>query len=93
MTDALSLVEAFYVLEDQTTREEAQRCIKGLFKSNITIVDLDLNLLFEAVKNMHRHALNIFDSVHYTCALLNDCDSIVTMDRDFDGLQLAREEP
>ena len=67
MTDALSLVEAFYVLEDQTTREEAQRCIKGLFKSNITIVDLDLNLLFEAVKNMHRHALNIFDSVHYRC--------------------------
>ncbi|HKZ42213.1 MAG TPA: type II toxin-antitoxin system VapC family toxin [Candidatus Hodarchaeales archaeon] len=93
MVNTLNIVEALYVLEDQTTREVAQQCMKGLFRSNLTIIDLDVNIVFGAIKNMHRHALNIFDSIHYTCALINDCESFVSFDHDFDGLDLKREEP
>ncbi len=40
-----------------------------------------------------RFKLSIFDMVHYSCAVMNGCEVIVSYDRDFDGLGIAREEP
>ena len=55
-------------------------------------MDVDIKVLFEAIKNMSRHSLSIYDSIHVACALLNDCESIVSFDKDLDGLQIPRDE-
>jgi predicted nucleic acid-binding protein len=93
VTDIFALVEAFHIIEKQTSKEKAQHCIKGLLKSNLHIIDVDITLLFEALKRMPKHDLSIFDMIHYSCALLQGCTSIQSYDKDFNGLTLPRTEP
>lgn len=53
---------------------------------------MNTNLIFEAVKRINKYLLSIFDMIHYTCTLINNCESIVSYDKDFDGLEILREE-
>lgn len=94
LANTFNLIEAFFVIEKETgNREIAQKSIKALLKSNIQIVDVDVNIIFETLKRISRHRLGIFDMIHYSCALLNDCSAIVSYDKDFDNLEITREEP
>lgn len=94
LVDSFNLVEAFFVIEKETgSRETAQRAVRGLLKSNIEVTDVDAALVFEAIKRSSRFKLSIFDLIHYNCALLNGCSSIVSYDKDFDNLDIPREEP
>lgn len=93
-TDTFNLIEAFHIIEKETgSREQAQSAIKGLLKSNVEIVGVDVNTVFEALKKAGRSRLSIFDTVHYACALINNCNSILSYDKDFDKLDIPREEP
>ena len=93
-TDTFNLIEAFHIIEKETgSRERAQSAIKGLLKSNVDIVGVDVNAVFEALKRVDRSRLSIFDTVHYACALINNCNSILSYDKDFDKLDIPREEP
>src|SRR3989344_1985998 len=84
LVDVFNLVEAFFIIEKETkSRETAQKCIRSLLKSNIQIIDADVNLLFEALKRVNSLKLSIFDSIHYSCAIINGCDAIVSYDKDF----------
>ena len=93
ITNTFNLIEAFFIIEKETTRERAQKCIKGLLKSNIQIVAIDMNLLFEALKKINQYKLSIFDMIHYACAISNNCSSIKSYDADFDNLEIPRKEP
>ena len=94
LVDVFNLIESFFIIERETgSREIAQRSIKNLLKSNIQIVDADVNSLFEALKRVNHLKLSIFDAVHYSCAVINGCSAIVSYDKDFDGLNIPREEP
>lgn len=94
LVDIFNLVEAFFIIEKETgSRELAQKSIKGLLKLNFQIVDVDFNLLFEALKKVNHTKLSIFDTIHYCCALLNSCDTIISYDTDFDNLDIPRKEP
>jgi len=93
VTDAFNLIEAFFIIENETIRERAQKSIKSLLKSNIHLIEVDVNVIFESLKKINAYKLSIFDTVHYTCALLSGCSSILSFDRDFDGLEIKREEP
>ncbi|MBI2542412.1 PIN domain-containing protein [Candidatus Woesearchaeota archaeon] len=94
LTDTFNLIEAFFIIEKETgSKEIAQKSIKGLLKSNIRIADTDINLVFEALKKVNRLRLSIFDAVHYSCALINGCSIILSYDKDFDNLDIPREEP
>lgn len=94
LVDIFNLIEAFFIIEKETgSRELAQKSIKGLLKLNFQIMDADSNLLFEALKKVNHVKLSIFDTIHYCCALLNNCDTIVSYDTDFDNLDIPREEP
>jgi predicted nucleic acid-binding protein len=91
LTDSFSLMEAFRVIEKETgSRETAQKAIRGIMKSNVEICAVDVNTVFEAMKN---DCLSIFDAVHYVSALMGNCESILTYDKDFDKLRIPREEP
>ena len=94
LTDTFNLIEAFFIIEKETgSWEIAQKSIKGLLKSSVHIIDVDINLVFEALKRIAKSRISIFDSIHYTCALINGCNVIVSYDRDFDNLAIQREEP
>ncbi|MBI2176677.1 PIN domain-containing protein [Candidatus Woesearchaeota archaeon] len=94
ITDTFGLIEAFRVIEKETgSRERAQGAIKGLLKSSIEVIDVDVNAVFEALKQVGLSRLSIFDSVHYACAAISHCSSILSYDKDFDRLEIPREEP
>ena len=94
LVDIFNLIEAFFIIEKETgSREVAQKSIKGLLKLNFQIVEVDTNLLFEALKKVNHIKLSIFDTIHYCCAIINNCDAIISYDSDFDNLDISREEP
>ena len=94
LIDVFNLIEAFFIIEKETkSREIAQKSIKGLLKSNIQIIDVDANILFEALKSVNNLKLSIFDTIHYSCAVANGCSAIMSFDKDFDNLDIPREEP
>lgn len=92
--NVVNLIEAYNIIELQTNREFATRVIKSLLKSNLEIVAVDVNLFFESLKRAERQKkLNCLDLLHYTTARLSACSSILSYDKDFDGLDIKREEP
>ena len=94
LIDVFNLIEAFFIIEKETkSREIAQKSIRGLLKSNIQIIDVDANILFEALKRVNNLKLSIFDTIHYSCAVTNGCSAIMSFDKDFDNLDVPREEP
>ena len=91
MINTLNLVEAFNIIEHQTSRETATKAIRSLLKSNIQIIEVDINLIFECLKKTKQYKhLEFLDLVHYICALQNDCHMIASYDSDFDNLDLPR---
>ena len=94
VTNTLCLVEAHNSIAKIKKNEKAAAiAIKSLFKSNGIIVDLDKNLLFEAIKRIEKYQLDIFDLINYTTALMHNCTEIVSYDKDFNGLEIKRTEP
>jgi len=94
VTNTLTLIEAFFIIEKETgSRETAHRAVRGLLKSSVEIVDTDINLLFEALRLVSKLRLSIFDAVHYACASARGCDAVMSYDKDFDRLDIPREEP
>lgn len=94
VTDTLCLVEAQDAISAiKKDKTYASKCLKSLFKSNATIAELDRNLFFESLKRLEEYELNIFDMIHYTAALLNNCQEFVSYDRHFDGLEISQIRP
>ncbi|MDP3640383.1 MAG: PIN domain-containing protein [Nanoarchaeota archaeon] len=93
LINTLILIEAFNIIELQTSRDIAQKAIRGLLKSNVQIIPVDINIIFEALKrSSHHQHLKFLDLVHYATAQLHQCDAILSYDRDFEGLDILRKE-
>ncbi len=89
--DTICLIEAFNIIELQTSREVAIKSIKSLLSANIKIVNTDINIIFEALKRSQTHKqLKFLDLIHYTVAVLKNCDSIASYDGDFDRFEITR---
>lgn len=93
LTDTFCLVEAFFIIEKETDKERAIESIKGVLKSQIRIIDVTTNSVFESIKNIKKVNLSLFDCIHYTTAKLNACSEIISYDRDFNKLDIPRKEP
>lgn len=94
VTNTLCLVEAEHGISViKKSKSYAANCIKSLFKSDSTIVDLDRNLLFESFKRIEKYELAIFDLINYITALINNCEEFISYDKDFDNLEIKRAEP
>lgn len=93
LTDTIVLVEAFNIIELETNRSVALRVIRALLKSNITVIDSNVNVIFETLKRAEKyHRLKFIDLTHYTVALIRGCESVMSYDKDFDGLEIPRRE-
>ena len=93
LSDTLVLAETFHIIEKILNKEKAEKAVKGILKSSIEIIDLDINLIFESLKRVSMHKLSFYDTIHYTCALLNNCSSILSYDKNFNNLEIPRQEP
>ncbi len=93
MTDAIALVEAFNVIELQTSREMAVMAIRSILRSQLKIVDIDTNIIFEMLKKTERYkSLTCIDLIHFTVASLATCEAVISYDKDFNGLEIPRRE-
>tara|TARA_Y100000310_G_C20559126_1_gene752129 strand:- start:102 stop:473 length:372 start_codon:yes stop_codon:yes gene_type:complete len=87
------LIEAFHIIEKEVNKEKAIESVKAILKSHIRIVEVDTNMIFEAIKRTNKLSLTVFDCIHYTTAKLNGCTEIISYDKDFDNLDIPRKEP
>ena len=91
VANTINLIEAYNVIQFETNIEYATESIKSLLKSNLKIINTDINLIFETLKRTSKHKrLKFLDLVHYTTARLYNCDEIASHDKDFDGLEIKR---
>lgn len=89
--NTLNLAEAYNIIQSEVCTEYATRVVKSLLKSSISIVNVDINLIFETLKRTSRYErLKFIDLIHYTTALLHNCQEIASYDLDFDGLEIKR---
>jgi len=89
----LALAETFTVLERVVSRSVAQDAVAAYLRSNVTILDVKVSHVFDAIKRAKKTGLKFFDLIHYTTAITAGCTEIVSYDKDFDGLELPRIEP
>ncbi|MBI2142551.1 PIN domain-containing protein [Candidatus Woesearchaeota archaeon] len=93
LTNSLAISEAIGTIGTIDKEQGKIALISILRSGNIQIIDLSTNLLFESVRRQHKYNLKLFDLIHYTTALLNNCQSIISYDKDFDKLEIPRVEP
>ena len=94
ITNTVNLIEAYNIIQFEVSREHATKSIKSLLKSNLSILDVNTNSVFEALKRTLRNTnLKFIDMIHYSCAIVNNCNAIISYDKDFDDLDIPREEP
>ena len=94
ITNAVNLIEAYNIIQFEVSREHATKSIKSLLKSNLSIVEVNTNSVFEALKRTLRNTnLKFVDMIHYSCAIVNNCNAIISYDKDFDNLDIPLEEP
>lgn len=92
--NALVLVEAFNIIEYHSSRIYASQVIRSLLKSSLQIVPIDVNIIFETIKQAEKQKeLRFIDLLHYTTALQYNCEAILSYDKDFERKVLPREEP
>ena len=95
IVDSLCLIEAFNIIELQTkNRKIAVESIMSLMKINLEIVDINVNVVFEALKKSERYSkLKFLDLIHYVIALNCECREIISYDKDFNNLEIKKIEP
>ncbi|MDO8656651.1 MAG: PIN domain-containing protein [Nanoarchaeota archaeon] len=93
MTNTIALAEAFNIIEFEADRDTAMAAVRGILRSNLEIIDVDVNIIFETLKRGGLYKkLKFIDLLHYTVASLKKCESIVSYDTDFDNLEIIRVE-
>ena len=89
--NTVSLIEAYNIIQFEVNADYAAKSIRSLLKSNLSIISVDINLIFEALKRASKYKkLKFIDLVHYTTSLLYNCQEIASYDLDFDNLDIKR---
>ena len=89
--NTVNLIEAYNIIQFEVDEIYAAASIKSLLKSNLKIINIDVNLVFEALKKSSKYKkLKFIDLIHYISALLQGCDEIASYDKDFDDLEIKR---
>jgi predicted nucleic acid-binding protein len=94
ITNTLVLLESYAKITTINSEAYAKAAIRNILSlANIKVMDFTNNLFFESVKRSQKYKLKISDLVHFTTALLHNCNEIISYDRHFDGLDIKRAEP
>ena len=91
IVNTVNLIEAYNIIQFEVNADYAAKSIRSLLKSNLSIISVDINLIFEAMKRASKYTkLKFIDLVHYTTSLLYNCQEIASYDSDFDNLDIKR---
>ena len=94
ITNTLVLLESYAKITTINSEVYARTTIRSILSlANIKVMDFTNNLLFESVKRSQKYKLKISDLVHFTTALLHNCNEIISYDGHFYGLDIKRVEP
>ncbi len=94
LTNSLVIAESISQIATITDKEQSKQALTTILKlGNIRILDLDSGMIFEAIRRNQKYHLKLFDLIHYVSALTNNCQSMLSFDKDFDNLELPRREP
>ena len=93
--NSIGLIEAFNIIENETRKRDiAVESIKSLMRINLEIVNVDNNIVFEALKKAEKYKkLKFLDLIHYIIALNYGCKEFLSYDKDFNNLEIKRTEP
>ncbi len=87
-TSALTYDEIFWVTKKHRSFEGALIASKAfLGMSNLTILPVDADVLWQAHKLSTKYKLHPRDAIHAACALLNNISTIISEDEDFDRVK------
>lgn len=91
ITNTIAITEAYNIIENEVNSKHADEAIKVLLKSNIKIIEVNINTIYEAIKRRTKYKkLKFIDLIHYTTALLYNCTEIASYDKDFNDLEIKR---
>lgn len=89
--NSVTLLEAFNIIEYNTSRLYAIKAMRALLRSNLIIINVDINMVFNMLRCAERYKqLKCIDLLHYLTAKLHNCEAIVSYDKDFDRLEIPR---
>ena len=91
IVNTLNLIEAYNIIQFEVNPEYATKTVRSFLKSNLKIIPVDINIIFESLKRASQYdKLKFFDLIHYITALLYNCDEIASYDTNFDNLEIKR---
>ena len=94
ISNTLVLLESYAKIATINSETYAREAIRGILSlGNIQVMDFTNNLFFDSIKRGQKYKLKISDLIHYTTALLYNCNKIISYDKHFDNLEIKRVEP
>lgn len=93
-TSVITIIEARIVLEREYSRNEAIKVLSKLKKFNMQILPIDDKIIEKSQELLEKYPrLNIFDSIHVACAIINN-EIIISTDTIFSSInELKSKDP
>ncbi len=86
-TSTLTFDEVYYKIKKLKDKETALIVINSFLNlKNLNFISVDFNILNYSYTLLKKYNINPRDSIHLSCALLNDVHNIITNDKDFDKI-------
>ncbi|MBE0516189.1 MAG: type II toxin-antitoxin system VapC family toxin [Methanophagales archaeon] len=87
-TSALTFDEFFWIVKKERGFDSALEAGKALLEMpNLTFLDVDDTVLWQAYNFIKRYKLNPRDAIHLSCAFVHGIFTIISEDEDFDKVK------
>lgn len=87
-TSALTFDEVCWIVKKEKGREESLEIVKAMLRMrNLRFVNVDISILWRSHDLMEEYGLDPRDSIHLSCALEEDLETMVTEDSDFHDIE------
>lgn len=86
-SSCLTLDEVFYVLKKNLDKEDFSEFLETIFSLNIKWLEANINIIKESVELIKIYNLEPRDAIHVATMKLNNINSIISQDDDFDKIK------
>lgn len=86
-SSCLTLDEVFYVLKKNLDKEDFNEFLETIFSVNIKWLEANINIIKESAELIKRYNLEPRDAIHVATMKLNNINSIISQDDDFDKVK------
>ena len=86
-SSCLTLDEVFYVLKKNLDKEDFNEFLETIFSVNIKWLEANINIIKESAEIIKRYNLEPRDAIHVATMKLNNINSIISQDDNFDKIK------